>query len=152
MYPVANVPSCITYYDDSLWIATHNKYTDSVMMRYVYDADTDRLRNMDDYRIPPKVQGLVFDTDGSLYVSSSYGRRSSSYLRKYSSVYTMSQDTADYELLVEMPPCSEGIALSKDALYVLFESANGKYYTGSDGYGKSLSPLDKILIIHLGRR
>ena len=121
VYPVANIPSCITYYDDSLWIATHHKYTESVMMRYIYDENTDRLRNMDNYKIPSKVQGLVFDTDGSLYVSSSYGRRNSSYLRKYSSVYAMSQDTKKYELLVEMPPCSEGVALFEDALYILFE-------------------------------
>ncbi len=149
VYPVANTPSCITYYNGYLWIATHNKWTNSIMVNYVYDPKIDELEGMYFYIIPDKVQGIAFDENGKLYISSSYGRRNSSYLRRYTSAFEMTQNTKNYEILIEMPPCSEGIALYEDSLYLLFESAGKKYFAGTDGYGTSLSPLDRILIIDL---
>ena len=46
-----------------------------------------------------------------------------------------------------MPPASEELDVSDNTLYILFESAGEKYYEGTDGKGKSLFPLDKILKI-----
>ena len=48
-----------------------------------------------------------------------------------------------------MPPCSEEIDCYNDTLYVMFESAGEKYLEGTDGKGTSLSPIDKILEIHV---
>lgn len=46
---------------------------------------------------------------------------------------------------VEMPPCSEEIAIADDNIYVVFESASRKYFEGTDGNGASSSPIDKVL-------
>ena len=46
---------------------------------------------------------------------------------------------------VEMPPCSEEIAIMGDRIYVVFESASRKYFEGTDGKGTSSSPIDQIL-------
>ena len=46
-----------------------------------------------------------------------------------------------------MPPCSEGVEIDNQKIYVLFESAGKKYLEGTDGKGKSVAPLDRILVI-----
>ena len=46
-----------------------------------------------------------------------------------------------------MPPGSEELDVSDDILYLIFETAGEKYLEGTDGKGKSLFPLDKILMI-----
>ena len=46
---------------------------------------------------------------------------------------------------LEMPPCSEEIAIADDNVYVLFESASLRYFEGTDGKGNSSSPIDKVL-------
>ena len=51
--------------------------------------------------------------------------------------------------IIEMPPCSEQLWYEEGKLYVLFESASEKYRKGTDGLGKSLCPLDRILVIDL---
>ena len=59
----------------------------------------------------------------------------------------MSRNIEEYEKEIEMPPCSEGIAIENQQLYLIFESAGEKYLEGTDGKGKCIAPLDKILII-----
>ena len=149
VYAVENVPSGITCHDGILYVVTHTKWTSSKMISYVYDETKDVLRDEFVYKIPSKVQGIVFDEEGSVYLSTSYGRKSSSYLKKYQSVYTMTKDVEDCTWKIEMPPCSEGLAIYENNLYILFESAGKKYLEGTDGNGKSSAPLDKILIIDL---
>lgn len=149
LYHVKNIPSGITFDNGILYVVTHTKWTDSKMISYIYDKESDYLQMEFIYKIPSKVQGIAFDEKGHVYLSLSYGRRNSSYLKKYRSIYSMTKDTEDYVEQIEMPPCSEGISISKDKIYVLFESAGKKYLEGTDGNGKSLSPLDKILIIDL---
>ena len=61
----------------------------------------------------------------------------------------MTRNVEDCMERIEMPPCSEGISMYQNKLYVLFESAGKKYLEGTDGHGKSISPLNKILIIDL---
>ena len=46
---------------------------------------------------------------------------------------------------VEMPPCSEEVAIADGTVFVLFESASAKYFEGTDGMGKSPAPIDKLL-------
>ena len=53
------------------------------------------------------------------------------------------------QVQIEMPPCSEELDIRDGNVYVLFESAGEKYYEGTDGLGKSISPIDRILCIPL---
>lgn len=144
-YRVSNMPSCITAYDGKLWVATHNAYFKSIMISYEYRDDT--LKVEDYYRIPEKVQGIAFDDTGNVYLSTSYGREKSSYLKVYDNVDSLSHSPGRPMIKVEMPPCSEEITLADGKVYVLFESASDKYFEGTDGKGKSISPIDKILTI-----
>ena len=151
VYKVKNRPSCITFYNGRLWVATHNVWLNSRMVAYYYDKNKDELKDLSTYHIPSQVQGIAFGENGEVYLSSSYGRKYSSYIRKYESVFAMTEKVNEPMLMIEMPPCSEEIAVHDDMLYVLFESAGEKYLEGTDGNGKSLSPLDKILLIPLDK-
>ena len=84
-----------------------------------------------------------------MYLSTSYGRTKSSYLKVYDSAIVMSNKPDRPSLNIEMPPNSEEIDIVGDRLYVLFESAGEKYYLGTDGKGRSSCPLDKVLSIDL---
>lgn len=148
-YPVNLIPSCIAFYDNKLWIATHAKLTNSQMISYQFDSTENRLIFDAIYHIPSKVQGIAFDENGRVLLSTSYGRKNSSYLKVYNSIEEMSKNVDKYTKSIEMPPCSEGIDIENKKLYVIFESAGKKYLEGTDGNGKSIAPLDKILIIDL---
>ncbi len=144
-YHVLNEPSCIAYKDGKLWVATHTKLLNSKMISYQVTANG--LRYVNSYRIPDKVQGIVFDEEGRVYISTSYGRKKSSYLNVYASIEDLHRKPGKPMIKVEMPPCSEEIALTEDKIYVLFESAGEKYLEGTDGKGKSIAPIDEILAI-----
>lgn len=148
-YEIKNIPSTITFYNGSLWVATHTKIYNSKMLVYEYDKAEDDLKTSHAYKIPSKVQGITFTEKGEVFLSTSYGRQNSSYIKKYSSIYAMSNNVEKYTELIELPPCSEGLVYEDNILYVLFESAGEKYLEGTDGKGKSLSPLDRILRIHI---
>ena len=119
------------------------------MKAYFYDKKSDSLKTLSTYKIPAKVQGIAFDEDGAVYLSTSYGRRSSSYIRKYFSVIQMASKTDSPAVSIEMPPGSEEIDINDGKLSVIFESAGEKYFEGTDGKGVSTSPIDKILQIDL---
>ena len=149
IYKVSNTPSCITFYGNRLWIATHTKIINSKMKAYFYDKKSDTLKALSTYKIPSKVQGIAFDEDGAVYLSTSYGRRSSSYIKKYASVIEMASEPDSPITAIEMPPGSEEIDIDDGNLCVIFESAGEKYFEGTDGKGVSTSPIDKILQIDL---
>lgn len=146
-YSVQNTPSCITYYGGRLWIATHTLVVNSQMVAYHYDHTKDELVALSEFIIPSKVQGIAFDKSGSVFLSTSYGRKESSYLLSYPSVTALSTRPKHPSYTVEMPPGSEEIDVNGNILYVLFESAGEKYLEGTDGKGQSLSPIDKLLMI-----
>lgn len=148
-YEVENSPSGITYAEGYLWVVTHNIWTDANMISYRFEENENLLVRKNIYRIPSQVQAAAFGEAGEVYLSISYGRRRSSYIRQYKSIQEMHKDVDKYEMLIEMPPCSEGIVINGKKLYVLFESAGEKYLEGTDGLGQSLCPIDKILIIDL---
>lgn len=148
-YKVKNSPSCITYYGGRLWIATHTRLMESQMYAYYYKSIENKLNPLSSFKIPAKVQGVAFDPSGGVYLSTSYGRSSSSYLYQYNSVGEMSAHPKYPAKTIELPPCSEELDVREDMLYVLFESAGEKYLEGTDGKGISLSPIDKILMIPL---
>ena len=147
VFHVKNIPSSVTYHEGTIWVATHSVWTKSIMCGYRLDEHQNILQTLVSIHIPSKVQGLAFSKNGELYLSTSYGRKKSSYIKKYTSINTMINNTNDCIECIELPPCSEGIAYENEKLYVLFESAGTKYLEGTDGKGKSKSPLDKILII-----
>ena len=144
-YKLDNIPSCITCYGGRIWVATHTKFFDSEMLSYSYDEENDTLTSLSSYNIPNKVQGIAFDKGGQVYLSTSYGRNSSSYLKVYASLLTLTKHPNEPSAKVEMPPCSEEIAIADDNVYVLFESASLRYFEGTDGKGNSSSPIDKVL-------
>lgn len=144
-YHLKNIPSCITYYGGRIWVATHTKFFDSEMLSYSYDSETNKLTAMSSYNIPSKVQGVAFDENGSVYLSTSYGRNNSSYLKVYSSLLSLTKKPNEPAMKVEMPPCAEQLAIADDNIYIVFESASKKYFEGTDGNGTSTAPIDKVL-------
>lgn len=144
-YEIKNTPSCITCYGGRIWVATHTMLFDSEMLSYCYDEENDTLTSLSKYNIPSKVQGIAFDQNGQVYLSTSYGRTNSSYLKVYTSLLTLTKHPDEPAVKVEMPPCSEELAIADDNIYVLFESASRKYFEGTDGNGASSSPIDKVL-------
>ncbi|MDD6306248.1 MAG: InlB B-repeat-containing protein [Clostridiales bacterium] len=144
-YALENIPSCITFYGGRIWVATHTKIFESKMISYNYDSEKDTLIALSSYRIPSKVQGVDFDENGNVYLSTSYGRNNSSYLKVYSSLLALNKRPNDPSVKIEMPPCSEEVAISGECIYVLFESANEKYFEGTDGIGRTSAPIDKVL-------
>ena len=149
IYPVENKPSCITYHNGRLWIATHTIYLNSKMRAYHYDNMSNELTILSEFTLPNQVQGVAFGDDGQVYLSTSYGRSSSSYLKAYPSIVEMSTNPNKPSYMIEMPPCSEEVDLLDGKLYILTESAGEKYLEGTDGRGTSVSPIDKILTISL---
>ena len=61
----------------------------------------------------------------------------------------LKQSMSTPSVKVEMPPCSEEIAIVDNNLYVLFESASSKYFEGTDGKGTSVAPIDKVLKVNV---
>ncbi len=147
LYPVNNSPSCITYYNGRLYVATFQLLFLSEMKGYRYKDGVLLEENV--YPIPPLVQGLAFTENGQVYFSTSYGRRNSSYLKRYANLAELARNAGKPDLVLEMPPCSEEICMDAGRLLVFFESAAQKYYKGTDGFGKSRAPLDKVLTIEL---
>ena len=148
-YKIKNSPSCIAYYGDRIWVATHTTVFDGSMVSYSYNKSTEELIPLADYQIPKEVQGVAFDEEGTIYFSTSYGRQNSSYIKAYESLLTMEKNLKKPSLEVEMPPCSEAVAFVEGSLVVLFESASEKYFEGTDGKGNSLAPLDALLEIEI---
>lgn len=148
-YSLKNTPSCITCYGGRLWVATYTKFFDSQMFSYTFDEESNRLVALGTYNIPCRVQGVAFDEGGSVYLSTSLGRNNSSYLRGYSSLLTMTKAPGEPTVKIEMPPCSEEIAIEGGNVYVLFESASKKYFEGTDGNGRSTAPIDKLLEVNV---
>lgn len=147
-YKIKNSPSCIAYYGERIWVATHTTLFDGTMISYTYDKETEQLLPMAEYTIPKEVQGVAFDdNDGAIYFSTSYGRKKSSYLKAYDSLLALTQHLDTPSAIVEMPPCSEEVVYADGSLVVLFESASEKYFEGTDGKGNSLAPLDTLLEI-----
>lgn len=107
--------------------------------------------------IPNRVQGVAFTPGGKAIFSRSTGRNlEKPYFISELMVYdaTWSKDpTKDYkwkeELAVALPPMVEEVEVYGDEVYMIFESAATTYLEGTDGSGKSDSPIDKIISVKL---
>ena len=144
-YKVDNVPSCITYHNKMLYVATHRVYTPGVM--YCYKLIDNSLQLQEKFLIPPKVQGIYIDESEGVWMSQSYGRNRSSHLLYYESIKDLKKEFLVPDVSVEMPPGSEAIVVMDGICYCLFETASYKYYEGADGKGVCQYPLDRILMI-----
>lgn len=149
IFKVNNKPSCITYYGGRLWVATHNIITKSKMVAYYYDEEDAKLTGLSSYKIPARVQGVTFDSTGKVYLSTSYGRDMSSYIKGYKSLINLSTRPNSPDFTIEMPPGSEELDAVDESLFIIFESAGEKYLEGTDGKGNSPAPIDKILKINI---
>lgn len=103
--------------------------------------------------IPDRVQGLTFTEDGDVYFSRSTGRNLTktyyiSQLVKYEATWG---DNYKWEetLIINLPPMVEAIESDGDFIYMIFESAAMTYLEGTDGAGKSESPIDKIVSVKI---
>ena len=130
-------------------MATYSKFFESKMVSYSYDVTTDRLVSLSSYNIPKRVQGIAFDRNGSVYLSTSLGRNNSSYLKVYDSLLALTKNPGNPKVKIEMPPCSEEIVVAEENVYILFESASEKYFEGTDGKGTSTSPIDQVLEVEV---
>lgn len=146
-YPIANSPSCITCFGDRIWVATHEVLFNGEMVSYSFDEEIRELLPICEYKIPKCVQGIAFDENGSVYFSTSYGRKNSSYLKAYVSLLELEKSLEHPAVEVEMPPCSEEVVYEEGTLKILFESASEKYFEGTDGNGQCIAPLDSLLEI-----
>ncbi len=148
-YEIETTPSCLTFQNDRIWTATFHSLKNGEAVAYHYDYNEDKLVKLSSYELPNKVQGIAFDSDGRVYLSCSYGRKNSSFLKIYEDIYSLSADPSNPALQIEMPPCSEEIVLFDGCLYMVFESAGEKYLEGTDGKGRAISPIDKILMLNV---
>ena len=148
-YPISNTPSCITCYGGRIWVATHTEVFNGKMISYEFDKEQGKLVALSEYQIPQKVQGVAFDANGSIYLSTSLGRKNSSYLKAYTSLIALDKNPSDPAMKIEMLPCSEEVVFVDGSLFILFESASEKYFEGTDGKGVSSSPLDSLLEIEI---
>lgn len=104
--------------------------------------------------IPDYVQGITFSGDKTIF-SCSYGRNSTK--KRFISelqVYDNSNKTdpsmlGDLELAIALPPMVEEVEVVGDEVYMIFESAATTYLEGTDGKGKSICPIDKIVSVKL---
>ena len=55
----------------------------------------------------------------------------------------------DLELAIALPPMVEEVEVVGDEVYMIFESAATTYLEGTDGKGKSICPIDKIVSVKL---
>ena len=72
-----------------------------ILLSYCFDYDENRLNFDNIYYIPSKVQGVSFDENGKVILSTSYGRRQSSYLKIYRSADAMSKNIDKYIKKIE---------------------------------------------------
>ena len=108
-------------------------------------------------KIPDRVQGLVFTDSGKVIFSRSTGRNTSkTYFMSELMIYDATWSTNPSEsyvwkeiMAVALPPMAEEIELDGDELYIIFESAATTYLEGTDGAGKSDSPIDQIVAVKL---
>lgn len=110
-------------------------------------------------QIPYYVQGLTFTSDGKAVFSRSRGRNQTK--KRFMSelmVFDATWNTNDLwdinekweeSMAVSLPPMAEEVEMIGDELYIVFESAAMTYLEGTDGGGRSDSPIDRIITVNL---
>lgn len=159
--------SCCTVYDGYLWIAefydgshyftkeSHKFITatgqennaficaykiDETMPSGIMDSAPEKI-----FSAPDKVQGIAFDKEGNLYISTSWGATNTELIKHRNVLINVNDadfavsgqkvpvwylDSLSLEKVIQAPPMGEGIVYMDGRLYVLYESATLKYYFG----------------------
>lgn len=110
--------------------------------------------------IPYYVQGVTFTPSGKAVFSRSWGRnQTKNHFISELMVFEATWNTDEMwdadeiwkeEMAVALPPMAEEVEINGDEVYILFESSAMMYLEGTDGKGKSDSPIDKIISVDLG--
>ena len=141
----------MTQAGNTIYAGTFNEHGLGVMRTYSVDANGDLHRTSGNIEVPKKTQGLLVLPNYFVF-STSYGRtnRSNIYVvkRGYSSLAT-SYNNGNLRC-VRAPTMSEGVALTGDRIYQLFESGADCYRHHEDDCGASNDPPDRV-ITHLYR-
>lgn len=143
----------LTVDDDYLYIgsflASHNCTIKKFKISKTSEEQIE-LTFIDEFKVPPQVQSLTFYKNGDdryLLLSTSFGRKNSSYLHVYKydeSIKDYSKETAIKKLT--LPPMLEQITAYNDELHILFESNAKKYSDCEDKIEKKcVLSIDKIL-------
>jgi hypothetical protein len=125
------VCSYLTCFDNKLFVGSFNLRSSGVVK--VFDITREEngisLNYKYDFKVPKKTQGLTFynkDDKTYLFISKSYGRKSSSNIN----IYLFDYEKREYlskDKIIKIPPMLEQITTLEDELVLLFESSSFKY-------------------------
>lgn len=144
--------SFATYYQNTLWVGQFNETGDSYV--YGYSVGKSPLTVKYSVKIPKKIQGMAFLSDGRVVLSQSYGRNNDSKILVYNKPSYSSKNGVQHATLsnaaktIKAPPMTENIHVGSDGLvYVLFESGAKYYYKDANNRGKA--PVDRVLALRV---
>ncbi|MGN1113270.1 MAG: hypothetical protein ACI4RP_08700, partial [Acutalibacteraceae bacterium] len=148
--------SFMTYYNNMLWIGEFKEKDKGEGKMYAYTISSTKKTLTKKYlmTVPDRTQGVCFK-DGYLIASRSYCRSLTatqyiSQFRVYKPSFSSPSSTGQIYKntavkVITLPPMAEGIVAGSTYVYTVYESAATKYATGSDGNGKCLYPVDRIV-------
>lgn len=106
-----------------------------------------RLKYIDSFYLPKKVQGITFyerNNEKYLIVSSSFNRRTRSNIYIYKYDEKKKEYNSSIIRQIELPPMAEQLDIKDDKLYIIFESSASKYPNAQD-------KVDRILVLDLNK-
>ena len=129
-FECANLPSYITYDDDTLWIGTwkNENIIDYQSTLCGYEIKEDKLEKVNEFIIPQYTNGACFIDKYNqklLVLSISNGR----YMDSFLAAYRVDQDRNEIEKIGQIvaPPLAENIDVVDGNINVLFESGSPVY-------------------------
>lgn len=148
----ANLPSYITYNDNTLWVGTwkNENIIDYQSTLCGYEIKEDKLEKVNEFIIPQYTNGACFIDKYNqklLVLSISNGR----YMDSFLAAYRVDQDRNEIEKIGQIvaPPLAENIDVVDGNINVLFESGSPVY---SGIYNKSTSyPIDGYMSINMDK-
>ena len=151
-FECANLPSYITYDDDTLWIGTwkNENIIDYQSTLCGYEIKEDKLEKVNEFIIPQYTNGACFIDKYNqklLVLSISNGR----YMDSFLAAYRVDQDRNEIEKIGQIvaPPLAENIDVVDGNINVLFESGS-PVYSGISNKSTSY-PIDGYMSINIDK-
>ncbi len=151
-FKCANLPSYITYDDDTLWIGTwkNENIIDYQSTLCGYEIKEDKLEKVNEFVIPQYTNGACFIDKYNqklLVLSISNGR----YMDSFLAAYRVDQDRNEIEKIGQIvaPPLAENIDVVDGNINVLFESGS-PIYSGISNKSTSY-PIDGYMSINMDK-
>jgi hypothetical protein len=151
-FECANLPSYITYDDDTLWIGTwkNENIIDYQSTLCGYEIKEDKLEKVNEFIIPQYTNGACFIDKYNqklLVLSISNGR----YMDSFLAAYRVDQDRNEIEKIGQIvaPPLAENIDVVDGNINVLFESGS-PVYSGISNKSTSY-PIDGYMSINMDK-